>query len=60
LKVVAAESFLADVAQNVAGDRAKVDSLIPIGMDPHAFEPVPQDVAKIVTKLCCHHQWKRH
>ncbi len=48
LKVVAAESFLADVAQNVAGDRAKVDSLIPIGMDPHAFEPVPQDVAKIV------------
>ena len=47
LKVVAAESFLADIAANVAGDRATVDSLIPLEMDPHAFEPVPSDVAKI-------------
>jgi ABC-type Zn uptake system ZnuABC Zn-binding protein ZnuA len=48
LKVIAAESFLAEIAQNVAGDRAKVDSLMPLGMDPHAFEPVPTDVARIV------------
>lgn len=47
LKVLAAESFLADIAQNVAGDRVKVDTLMPLGMDPHAFEPVPQDVSKI-------------
>jgi len=47
LKVLAAENFIADIAQNVAGDRVKVDSLIPTGVDPHAFEPVPQDVAKI-------------
>ena len=46
-KVLAVENFLADIAQNVAGDRIKVDSLIPIGVDPHAFEPVPQDVARI-------------
>jgi ABC-type Zn uptake system ZnuABC Zn-binding protein ZnuA len=46
-KVLAAENFIADIAQNVAGDRVKVDSLIPTGVDPHAFEPVPQDVAKI-------------
>ena len=47
IKVLAAESFLADIAQNVAGDRMKVDSLMPLGMDPHGFEPVPQDVVKI-------------
>jgi ABC-type Zn uptake system ZnuABC Zn-binding protein ZnuA len=47
LKVVAAETFLADIAQNVAGNRVKIDTLIPIGIDPHGFEPTPTDVAKI-------------
>ena len=47
LKVVAAETFLADIAQNVAGDRVKIESLMPIGVDPHGFEPTPTDVAKI-------------
>ena len=47
LKVLAAETFLADIAQNVAGDRVKVDALMPLGVDPHAFEPTPQDVVKI-------------
>jgi len=41
------ESFLADIAQNVAGNRIFVQSLIPLGVDLHAFEPTPQDVAKI-------------
>ncbi len=47
LKVVAVESFLADIAQNVAGDRARVDALMPVGVDPHSFEPTPQDVRKV-------------
>jgi ABC-type Zn uptake system ZnuABC Zn-binding protein ZnuA len=47
IRVLAAESFLADIAQNVAGDRLKVETLMPLGMDPHEFEPVPQDVVKI-------------
>ncbi len=47
LKVLAAQTFLADIAQNVAGERAIVESLIPMGMDPHAFEPTPQDVKRI-------------
>jgi ABC-type Zn uptake system ZnuABC Zn-binding protein ZnuA len=46
-KVLAVETFLAEIAQNVAGDRLKVESLVPQGVDPHAFEPTPQDVAKI-------------
>lgn len=47
LRVVAVETFLADIAQNVAGDRVKVEALMPIGLDPHAFEPTPQDVKKV-------------
>jgi ABC-type Zn uptake system ZnuABC Zn-binding protein ZnuA len=45
--VLAVESFLADIAQNVAGDRLKVETLIPIGVDPHTYQPTPQEVAKI-------------
>jgi ABC-type Zn uptake system ZnuABC Zn-binding protein ZnuA len=47
LNVLATETFLADIAQNVAGDRLKVASLLPSGIDPHSFEPAPQDVAKV-------------
>lgn len=47
LKVLAANSFLADIAQNVAGEHLSIESLVPIGLDPHAFEPTPQDVVKI-------------
>jgi len=47
IKVLAVQTFLADIAQNVAGERVKVESLIPVGLDPHAFEPTPQDVRKI-------------
>jgi ABC-type Zn uptake system ZnuABC Zn-binding protein ZnuA len=46
-KVLAVETFLAEIAQNVAGERLKVESLIPLGLDPHAFEPTPQDVLKV-------------
>lgn len=46
-KVVAVESFLADIAQNVAGARLQVETLMPLGVDPHAFEPTPQDVARV-------------
>jgi ABC-type Zn uptake system ZnuABC Zn-binding protein ZnuA len=47
LKVLAVETFLGDIAQHVAGERVKVDNLIPIGLDPHTFAPTPQDVRKI-------------
>lgn len=46
-QVLATESFLADIAQNVAGDRLQVATLVPLGLDPHAFEPTPQDVVRI-------------
>jgi manganese/iron transport system substrate-binding protein len=47
LKVIAIETFLQDIVQQVAGSRVRVDALIPLGVDPHAFEPAPQDVARL-------------
>jgi len=47
LDVVASTTLLADIAQNVAGDRLQVQPLIPVGTDPHAFEPTPSDLEKV-------------
>lgn len=47
LNALASTSFLADIAQNVADDRAHVDSLLPVGADPHAYEATPSDVVRI-------------
>lgn len=44
LVVIASMSFLADIAQNVAGDRFEVHSLVPLGTDPHSFQPAPSDL----------------
>jgi ABC-type Zn uptake system ZnuABC Zn-binding protein ZnuA len=46
-RVLAVESSLADIAQNVAGDRLAVESLIQVDADPHAYQPSPQDAVKI-------------
>ncbi len=45
--VLAVESFLADIAQNVAGDRLKVDVLLAPGVDPHSFQPSPADAKRV-------------
>ncbi len=46
-KVLATETFLGDITQNVAGERLKIETLLPVTVDPHEFQPVPQDVIKI-------------
>ncbi|MCI0553909.1 MAG: metal ABC transporter substrate-binding protein [Anaerolineae bacterium] len=45
--ILTSTTFLADIAQNIAGDRVKVESLLPVGSDPHSYQPTPQDVTKI-------------
>src|SRR5258708_26095557 len=47
LKVVASTTIIQDIAQNVAGEKMKVDFLVPTDGDVHAFEPKPEDVKKI-------------
>jgi len=44
--ILASTTFLADIARNIAGDRLQVDSIFPVGVDPHSFQPAPQDVVK--------------
>jgi ABC-type Zn uptake system ZnuABC Zn-binding protein ZnuA len=45
--ILADTSFLADITQNVAGDRFSVSSLVPLGADPHTFEATPQDAQRV-------------
>ena len=54
--VLTTTTILADVARNVAGDRMTVGSLLPVGTDPHSYQPVPQDSTMISeTKLVVIH-----
>jgi len=47
LPVVATTSLIGDVARQIGGSRVTVRVLLPLGADPHAFEPRPQDVAAL-------------
>lgn len=47
LSVLATTTILADITRNVAGERAQVESLLPVGTDPHGYQLTPTDVAKI-------------
>jgi len=45
--ILTSTTFLADITRRVAGDRVTVESLLPIGADPHSYQPTPRDVARI-------------
>jgi ABC-type Zn uptake system ZnuABC Zn-binding protein ZnuA len=47
LKILATTTIIADVVKNICGDRAIIESLLPLGASPHSFEAVPRDLAKI-------------
>lgn len=47
LKVVATTDIVADAVMQVGGDLIDVQVLLPVGTDPHSFEPTPQDIAKV-------------
>jgi ABC-type Zn uptake system ZnuABC Zn-binding protein ZnuA len=46
--VLTSATFLADITRNIAGERLTVESLLPLGADPHSYQPTPRDVTKIV------------
>jgi zinc/manganese transport system substrate-binding protein/manganese/iron transport system substrate-binding protein len=47
VSIAATTTIVADLARNVAGDRATVEAIVPAGADPHDFEPAPADVQQI-------------
>jgi manganese/iron transport system substrate-binding protein len=47
LKVVATTTMIGDVVRNVGGDAIALTVLLPVGSDPHTFQPTPQDVARL-------------
>ncbi|MBA3533353.1 MAG: zinc ABC transporter substrate-binding protein [Ardenticatenales bacterium] len=47
LRIVATTTIIGAVVQQVAGEQATVTVLMPVGSDPHAFQPRPQDIAAV-------------
>lgn len=47
LQVVATTTIVGDVVKQIGGDAIDLQVLLPPGVDPHAFEPTPQDVARL-------------
>jgi ABC-type Zn uptake system ZnuABC Zn-binding protein ZnuA len=47
LNVVTTLPLFADFVREIGGDRVEVNSLLPIGSDPHTWEPVPSDVQRV-------------
>ena len=45
--ILTSTPLLADVTRAVAGERVRVESLLGVGVDPHSYQPTPQDVARI-------------
>jgi len=47
LKVAATTSLVGDVVRIVGGEEIGLVILLPLGTDPHAYDPTPQDITKI-------------
>lgn len=49
LRVVATIFPVYDFARSIAGDKAEVRMLLPPGVEPHSFEPKPEDIVRVAS-----------
>ena len=47
ISVVTTTNIVADWVENIGGERVEVFSLLPVGADPHTFQPGARDVARV-------------
>lgn len=47
LNITTSFSVLGDIIANIIGDRGQVEYIVPIGEEPHEYEPVPSDFRKV-------------
>ena len=47
LRVVVTTSFIADVVENIAGDKVDITILLASGQNPHSYHPAPMDLVAI-------------
>lgn len=47
LAITTSFSVLGDIISNIIGDRGTVEYIVPIGEEPHEYEPVPSDFRKV-------------
>lgn len=47
LQIVTTYSIIADMTENIVGEKAEVYSMVPIGTDPHMYDPLPKDTSKV-------------
>src|SRR5699024_7935273 len=46
LQVVTSFTILQDMVEQIVGDLVETHNLVPVGTDPHEYEPIPEDIKK--------------